>query len=402
MSKANGFDAMKFIDEQTIQVQKILGHERALIACSGGVDSTTCAVLTRRAVGENLDCIFIDTNFMRMGEPEQVVERLRNPPIGLPVRLVRANTEFMEALKGLRDAEEKRKAFRRTFYSVLSRASKEEHCSYLVQGTILPDILETVGGIKTQHNVLEQMKINTKQEFGFIVVEPLVSLYKYQVREVARALGIPEESSERQPFPGPGLSVRVVGEVTPEKLDIEKKVTDVVERLLEPVNSKQYFSATIDSMLQRYPKASDTRNEVHSLLRKQASDVDVASLRARATGIRGGKRLYGRVVLVRVRDEKGKCLRLPYRTMQMVQATITSIDRTAARILYSLSDKPREGSLIVAVRAIESKDFVRARVTNVPWKILRSIESEVMASCPTVSSVYFDITPKPPGSIEFE
>lgn len=233
MSKANGFDAMKFIDEQTIQVQKILGHERALIACSGGVDSTTCAVLTRRAVGENLDCIFIDTNFMRMGEPEQVVERLRNPPIELPVRLVRANTEFMEALKGLRDAEEKRKAFRRTFYSVLSRASKEEHCSYLVQGTILPDILETVGGIKTQHNVLEQMKINTKQEFGFIVVEPLVSLYKYQVREVARALGIPEESSERQPFPGPGLSVRVVGEVTPEKLDIEKKVTDVVERLLK-------------------------------------------------------------------------------------------------------------------------------------------------------------------------
>lgn len=402
MSKANGFDARKFIDEQTIEVQKILGHEKALIACSGGVDSTVCAALARSAVGDNLACIFIDTNFMRMGEPEQVVERLRNPPIGLPVRLVRANAEFMEALKDLQDAEEKRKAFRRTFYSVLGRVSKEEHCSYLVQGTILPDILETVGGIKTQHNVLEQMKINTKQEYGFRVVEPLVSLYKYQVREVARALGMPAESSERQPFPGPGLSVRVVGEVTPGKLDIEKKVTGIVERWMEPVNSKQYFPATLDSMLQRYPKASNARNEVHSLLKTQASDVDITCLRARATGIRGGKRLYGRVVLVRVRDEKGNCLRLPYRTMQAVQAAITSMDHSAARVLYGLGDKPREGPLIVAVRAIESKDFVRARVTNVPWKILRCIESEVMASCPTVSSVYFDITPKPPSSIEFE
>jgi len=204
LSKKESFDAEKFIAEQMIEVRKVLGGERALIACSGGVDSTTCAVLTHRVVGDNLVCVFIDTNFMRLGEPERVVEVLRGPALSLPVKLIRANEQFMDALKGLSDAEEKRKAFRSTFYGVLSKAARDEGCSCLVQGTILPDVLETVGGIKTQHNVLEQMKINTKQEYGFKVVEPLVSLYKYQVREVAGALGMPLESSEPQPFPGPG------------------------------------------------------------------------------------------------------------------------------------------------------------------------------------------------------
>jgi len=401
LSKKDNFDAETFIAEQTMETRRILGREKALIACSGGVDSTTCAVLTHRAVGDNLVCVFIDTNFMRLGEPERVVETLRGPPLNLPVKLVRANAEFMEALKGLGDAEEKRKAFRSTFYMVLGKVAGEEGCSYLVQGTILPDVLETVSGIKTQHNVLEQMKIDTKREYGFKVVEPLVSLYKYQVREVAKALRMPLETSERQPFPGPGLSVRVVGEITPEKLEVEKRATEIVERLLAPVNPKQYFAATLDSAKIRYSKASDVRGAVQSLL-KEGVEIDVGALKARATGIRGGKRLYGKIVLLTVRDSKGRCLRLPYRTMGAIQEVITSGDESVARVLLGLTDRSREGPWVVAVRAIESKDFVKARVTNVPWSVLRKVEEEIMSSCPSVGAVYFDVTPKPPSSIEFE
>jgi len=401
LSRKDDFDVHGFIGDQVAQICRVLGKDKAVIACSGGVDSTTCAVLTHRAVGDNLVCIFIDTNFMRLGEPERVVETLRGPLLNLPVRLIRADVQFMDALKGLGDAEEKRKAFRSTFYTVLSKVAREEECSYLVQGTILPDVLETVGGIKTQHNVLEQMKIDAKQEYGFKVVEPLVSLYKYQVREVARSLGVPLEISERQPFPGPGLSVRVVGEITSEKLDVEKRATDIVERFLEPVNPKQYFAATLDSTKEDYLRAS-MKSEVEALLEKEAAEINTCALKARATGIRGGKRLYGKIVCVTVRDGWGRCLHIPYRAMGAVQRAITSADESVARVLYGLTDEPREGPWVVAVRAIESRDFVKARVTNVPWNVLRGIEGEIMGSCPSVGEVYFDITPKPPSSIEFE
>jgi GMP synthase (glutamine-hydrolysing) len=141
----------------------------------------------------------------------------------VPIKIVNVRERFLQAMKGLRNAEEKRKAFRETFYQVLGETAKKEDCKILVQGTIKADILETVGGVKTQHNVLEQVGINPMERFGFKVVEPLVTLFKEQVRTVARHLGFPSEFSERQPFPGPGLSVRVVGEIRVQKLETLKK-----------------------------------------------------------------------------------------------------------------------------------------------------------------------------------
>ena len=216
-------DVEKFVEGQIEEIKKALGGEKALIAVSGGVDSTVSAVLTHRAIGDNLACVFIDDNFMRLGEPERVKGMLSSPPLNLPVRILHERERFMKALEGLSDAEEKRKAFRETFYQTLGDAAKAEGCNYLVQGTIKADIDETAGGIKTQHNILEQIGIDPVERFGYKVVEPIKSLYKYQVREVARFLGAPEAASERQPFPGPGLSVRVVGEITEEKLQQEKK-----------------------------------------------------------------------------------------------------------------------------------------------------------------------------------
>ncbi|MEM2518449.1 MAG: ATP-binding protein, partial [Candidatus Bathyarchaeia archaeon] len=237
------FNPEKFVEAQIVEIRKAIGGERALVAVSGGVDSTTCAVLTRKAIGENLVCVILDDAFMREGEPEKVAEILSKEPFKVPVKIVDVRERFFNAMKGLRDAEEKRKKFRETFYTVLSETAKRENCRVLVQGTIRADVVETVGGVKTQHNVLEQIGINPVEKFGFKVVEPLLMLYKEQVRMVARCLGLPPEVSERQPFPGPGLSVRVVGEIRPDKLETLKKATTIVEGALAEHKPSQYFAA---------------------------------------------------------------------------------------------------------------------------------------------------------------
>ena len=233
------FNPAEFVQVQIERIKEVVGGEKALIAVSGGVDSSTCAVLTHMAIGENLICVILDDAFMRMGEPEWVAGVLSKPPLNLPVRIERVQERFLNALRGLRDAEEKRKAFRKTFYETLSEIARREDIRYLVQGTILADIIETKRGVKTQHNVLEQVGMDTRELYGFKVVEPLVSLLKWQVREVARYLKIPPEISERQPFPGPGLSVRVVGEVRPDKLATLKKATKITESKRSRYNPSQ-------------------------------------------------------------------------------------------------------------------------------------------------------------------
>ncbi|MCW4036089.1 MAG: hypothetical protein NWE75_02755, partial [Candidatus Bathyarchaeota archaeon] len=233
-------DVPAFVGRQIEAIKNALGGEKALIAVSGGVDSTVSAMLTHRAIGDNLVCVFIDDNFMRLGEPDSVKAMLSVPPLNLPVKVLNERGRFTEALAGLSDAEEKRKVFRDAFYQTLSDAAWAEECSFLVQGTIKADVDETKGGIKTQHNILEQIGIDTVERFGFKVIEPIASLYKHHVREVARYLGVPLEVSERQPFPGPGLSVRVVGEVTADTLDQLKAATSVVEDALKKEKPSQY------------------------------------------------------------------------------------------------------------------------------------------------------------------
>ena len=232
-----------FIEQQIQAIQEVLGPNKAIVAVSGGVDSTVSAKIAHMAIGDNLVCVFIDDNFMRLGESEQVKGLLTGEPLNLPLRILNERQRFMENLNGLSDAEEKRKAFRETFYQTLRDAAEEEGCKYLIQGTIKADVDETSGGIKTQHNILEQIGIDPVEKYGLQVIEPLKSLYKYQVREVARSLQIPPELAERQPFPGPGLSIRVVGQITAEKLDELKKATFIVEEQLGPHSPSQYFAA---------------------------------------------------------------------------------------------------------------------------------------------------------------
>ena len=200
-----------------------MGGGRAISALSGGVDSSACTVLAHRALGSQLKVIFIDDGLMRRDEPQDV--RKIFAKLGIDVAIVDLADEFFAALAGKIDPEEKRKAFRYTFYKAFGREVLKSKAKFLVQGTIAADIIETKGGVKTQHNILEQIGIDPEKGFGFKVVEPLKELFKHDVREVAEALGLPEKIFRRMPFPGPALATRVLGEVTPERVALVRTAT---------------------------------------------------------------------------------------------------------------------------------------------------------------------------------
>ena len=397
------FDPKGFVERQIEEIRQTIGDAKTLVAISGGVDSTTSAVLTHKAIGENLICIFLDDAFMREGEPEKVAELLSRPPIELHVRIVNVRDRFLNALKGVRDAEEKRKAFRETFYQTLAEIARKEQCKFLVQGTIKADVVETVGRVKTQHNVLAQIGIKPTERFGFQVVEPLVSLYKWQVRMVARYLGLPPEISERQPFPGPGLAVRVVGEIREEKLETLKKATSVVEDLLADHRPSQYFAAIIDNRerIER-GKQLHVKELAARGLNVPSRNVEVKIFEDRATGVKAGRRLYGDIVAIKVFSEDGKAHEAPLNALHSLQAKIITEIPSFTRVLYCVAEAETPKDYVIIIRAINTRDFLTASVADIPWQTLRGAAEKILESCDNVSEVYYDVTPKPPATIEME
>ncbi|MFP3951879.1 MAG: ATP-binding protein [Candidatus Bathyarchaeia archaeon] len=393
------WDVDTFLEEQTVAIGEALGQEKALIAVSGGVDSTVSALLTHRAIGDNLICVFIDDNFMRLGEPEQVRSSLTSEPLNLPVRVLNEKTRFMEALEGLIDAEEKRHAFRETFYEVLGEVAEDEGCKYLVQGTIKADVDETSGGVKTQHNVLEQIGIDTMEKFGFTVIEPLKTIYKSQVRELARFMGVPPEVSERQPFPGPGLSIRAVGEVTQEKLDELKKANFIVEEEFEPYGPAQYFAAIFSARPNKELKVLS--RDAIQILGLEGIEAEAGLLPERATGIVDGKRAYGKVMAMSLRDLAGEPVFPDYEDLPRIRAYINDNYPEVSRTLFRVKYRKGDG-YVVAMRAVETRDYLTAKVDEIPWRILSETASRILDNCRTVKEVYYDVTPKPPATIEYE
>jgi GMP synthase (glutamine-hydrolysing) len=397
------FSPKTFVENAIAELKKSIGDEKALVAVSGGVDSTSCAVLAHKAIGENLVCVILDTAFMRQGEPEHVAETLSKSPFSVPVKIVNVHDRFMQAMKGLRDAEEKRKAFRETFYTVLGGTAKNEGCKILVQGTIRADVIETVGGVKTQHNVLEQMGINPNQRFGFKVVEPLARLSKEQVRITARHLGLPTEFSERQPFPGPGLSVRAVGEIRQDKLETLKTTTTIVEHELALHKPGQYFAVIVDN-----EEASQTSKTLHiqesvaHLLNVPSRNVHIRVFADNATGVEGGKRRYGEIVGIKVQTMDGKLHQTGIQNLVSVQARIITENPPVARVFYAVRDSAKKKPYVIGIRSVQTKDFLTAEVSEIPWTTLDKIGEEIVEQCEDVSTVYYDVTPKPPATIEME
>ena len=314
------FAPEKFTEESINNLKSEL-TDKAIIAASGGVDSTIAAVLAAKAVGDNLLAIYVDTGYMRLNESQFVSSMLEE--LGVKYKVIDASKKFYEGLEGVIDPEEKRKIIGELFIRVFEEEAKEYGGKFLVQGTIAPDWIESGGGmrdtIKSHHNVG-----GLPDDMAMELCEPIRELYKDEVRLLAEYLEVPV--AHRQPFPGPGLAVRVMGEATPERTDIVRKACHIVEDELESAakNGKmelpwQYFAVLLP---------------------------------VKTVGVQGDVRAYGNTI---------------------------------------------------AVRAVQSYDAMTAQALDVPYSVLRKISERITRELKSdVNRVVYDITDKPPGTIEWE
>ena len=396
-----GFRPSSYLTSETTRLQQTIGTGKAIAAVSGGVDSTVAALVAKRALGDRLFPVFIDTGFLRVGEPESVKARLGDPSLGLKVKLVKAGGRFLDATRGETKAEEKRKKFRETFYQVLGDVARKEGCDFVVQGTIAPDWIETQGGIKTQHNVLEQVGIDPLSAFGFKVVEPISELYKDQVRVLGRHLDVPKDLSERQPFPGPGLLVRCIGSVTKKKLDLLRSSTKIIEEKLSPFDYDQYFGGVIENNFVGGPDYEALSETTAEALGLPPSEIRVDVFEDRVTGVKGDTRSYGAIAGIKIQDESRETYGWLPEKLRLAQSSIIERVPEVTRVAVLVKEKRGGPPLSVIVRAVSTRDFMTAAVAQVPWKILKDIAESILKTGES-SRVYYDITPKPPATIEFE
>ena len=308
------------VDEAIEALQSQI-DDTAIIACSGGIDSTVAAVLAHRAVGSLLHCVYVDTGLMRKNESEEVAQMFID--LGIELKVVDASERFLNHLSGVTDPEEKRKIIGEQFIRVFEDEQGGCGAKFLVQGTIAPDWIESGGGerdvIKSHHNVG-----GLPEDVDLVIVEPLREFYKDEIRAIARDLDIP--SSERQPFPGPGLAVRVLGEITPDRVAACREACHIVETRLQVAAAEgrcelpwQYFAALLP---------------------------------VRSVGVHGDARVHGETVVV---------------------------------------------------RAVTSLDGMSAKYSDIPHDLLAEISTEITNSLKgQVNRVVYDITHKPPGTIEWE
>ena len=300
----------EFIAQKIKEISSLIGNGLAVNALSGGVDSSAVTILGHKALGKNLKTYFIDSGLMRQDEPQRVASLFKK--LGVPVEIVDARGEFFNALKGITDPEEKREAITQTFYKdVFGRLVKMSGAKYLLQGTNYTDVEETIAGIKRQHNILEQLGIDTQKQYGYKVIEPIIQLRKSAVREIAKALGLPEEIYNRPPFPGPALSARLIGEVTPERIETVRKATKIVEEELSHTGAFQYLA----------------------ILHQD-----------RVTGVREGRRDFGLQIEIRCWESKdalvGTPTRLAFDILEKLAERITKEVLGVVSVTYNITRKP--------------------------------------------------------------
>ena len=309
------------IDTQVELIRAQVGKGRAICGLSGGVDSAVAAALVHKAIGPQLTCVFVDTGLMRLGEGEQVVETFQRHQ-GIELIHVRAGDRFFERLAGITDPEEKRKAIGELFIRIFEDAKGGlEDAKFLVQGTLYPDVIESgtkdAAKIKSHHNVG-----GLPDDMDFELVEPLRALFKDEVRKVGTELGLPDEIVWRQPFPGPGLGVRIIGEVTPDKVEMLQKA---------------------DAIVREEVKAAGLEREIWQAF---AVLPDI-----RSVGVMGDERTYGYPAII---------------------------------------------------RAVTSEDAMTADWARLPYELLERMSSRIINEVPGINRVAYDITSKPPGTIEWE
>jgi GMP synthase (glutamine-hydrolysing) len=316
------FNVKRYIKTEIEAIRAQVGDKKVLLALSGGVDSSVCAVLLQKAIGNQLTCVFVDHGCMRLNEAKDV-KRIFKGKFGINLIQIDAEKRFLDKAAGITDPELKRKCIGGEFIRVFEEEAKKlGKIEFLGQGTIYPDIVESgVGGhkaVKAHHNVGGLPK-----DIGFEgLVEPVKYLYKDEVRKVGKALGIPEEMVMRQPFPGPGLAVRCLGELTKEKLDILRKA-DAVFR-------EEMAKAKLD---------------------KKAQQFFAVMTNVKSVGVRNNERTFG---------------------------------------------------YVIAIRAVSTSQFVKAGIVELPFKFVTMVAEKIATKVKGVNRVVWDITPKPPATIEWE